>query len=202
MPVAQDGAYLLTAAAFESHAGGADQIRFWVDGIGLVGTVPYQDRAVFRWHPAGLPTGAYGYRAQLLSGGVPVSDMTPSSPLFQVSSTCISGPATLCLGQGRFQLTVTWRTGDGKSGAGQAVALTPDTGYFWFFSSANVEMLVKVLDGCPVNHSFWVFAGGLTNVETVLTVTDMRTGQARTYTNSQGKAFQPVQDTSAFPGCS
>ena len=49
----------------------------------------------------------------------------------------------------------------GTSGRGAAVPLTGDTGYFWFFNSANVELIVKVLDGRTVNGQFWVFYGAL-----------------------------------------
>src|SRR5262249_19052856 len=87
-----------------------------------------------------------------------------------------------------------------SNGAGQAVALTPDTGYFWFFSANNVEMVVKVVDGRPVNSRFWVFAGGLTNVAVLMTVTDTQTGALKNYQNPQGVAFQPIQDTDGFPG--
>jgi len=59
-------------------------------------------------------------------------------------------------------------------------------------------MVVKVLDGCSFNHHDWVFAAGLTNVNVVLKVTDTRTGQVKTYTNPQGTAFAPIQDTSVF----
>ena len=76
--------------------------------------------------------------------------------------------------------------------------MTSDTGYFWFFSSNNAEMIVKVVDGRAFNSRFWVFAGGLTNVNVVMTVTDTLTGAFNTYTNPQGVAFQPIQDTSAF----
>jgi hypothetical protein len=79
--------------------------------------------------------------------------------------------------------------------------LTSDTGSFWFFSPTNVETVVKVLDGCGVDSSFWVFAGGLTNVDVVMTVTDTQTGAVRTYTNPQGSAFLPIQDTAAFAAC-
>jgi hypothetical protein len=73
-----------------------------------------------------------------------------------------------------------------------------DTGDFWFFSSSNIEMIVKVVDGRSFNSRFWVFAGGLTNVNVVATVTDTQTGAVRTYVNPQGTPFQPIQDTSAF----
>lgn len=45
----------------------------------------------------------------------------------------------------------------GLSGFGRPVPLTADTGYFWFFNPANVESIVKVLDGRPVNGKFWAF---------------------------------------------
>ena len=79
------------------------------------------------------------------------------------------------------------------------VKLTDETGYLWFFDQQNVEAVVKVLDGCGLNNHFWVFAGGLTNVEVTLTVTDTETGGMKTYVNPQGKAYHPLQDTGAFP---
>ena len=77
-------------------------------------------------------------------------------------------------------------------------ALTGDTGDFWFFNSANVEVIVKVLDGCVANGHRWVFASGLTNVLATITVTDVLTGVTKSYTNPQGVAFRPIQDTTAF----
>jgi hypothetical protein len=111
-----------------------------------------------------------------------------------------SAGTLLCLGNGRFCITADWQTSTG-SGSGTAVQLTSDTGYFWFFDSANVEMVVKVLNGCSINNGYWVFAGGLTNVLVRVTITDMQTGAVRTYFNPQSTAFQPIQDTSAFSTC-
>ena len=81
--------------------------------------------------------------------------------------------------------------------AGQAVPITSDTGSFWFFSNANLEVIVKVLDGRSVNGHFWVFYGALSNVEYTITVTDTETGAVRTYFNPQGQ-LASVADTSAF----
>ncbi|HET9678370.1 MAG TPA: hypothetical protein VFP21_12800, partial [Solirubrobacterales bacterium] len=117
------------------------------------------------------------------------------------TSPCLAGATNLCLSGNRFRVDVTWKTPDGRTGAGQAVALTPDTGYFWFFASSNVEMVVKVLNACTLNQRFWVYAGGLTNVQVTVTVTDTMTGTTKTYNNPQGTAFRPVQDTSAFATC-
>jgi hypothetical protein len=116
------------------------------------------------------------------------------------TSNCLPGDAHLCLAGNRFQVSATWTTSTG-SGAGHAVSLTPDTGYFWFFDSTNVEVVLKVLNACSFNQRFWVFAGGLTNVQVHLTVTDTMTGTVKAYDNPQGRAFQPVQDTSAFAAC-
>jgi photosystem II stability/assembly factor-like uncharacterized protein len=113
---------------------------------------------------------------------------------------CQPDATTLCLNDNRFEVKASWATTT-SSGAGQARPLTADTGYFWFFDPANVEAVVKVIDGCGVNQSFWTFAGGLTDVQAVLTVRDTLTGGVKTYTNPQGRAFQPIQDVDAFPAC-
>jgi hypothetical protein len=111
------------------------------------------------------------------------------------------GPETLCLQNGRFRVETEWRTPQGGEGRGRAVQLTPDTGYFWFFRDGNVEQVVKVLDACSLDQRFWVFAAGLTNVRVVTTVTDTLRDETRTYTNEQGQAFRPLQDTNAFQTC-
>ncbi|HEV2063622.1 MAG TPA: hypothetical protein VGS00_03645, partial [Thermoanaerobaculia bacterium] len=116
--------------------------------------------------------------------------------------SCSADPATLCLSSGRFRVRADWRVPSaGTSGHGTAVSLTGDTGYFWFFGASNVEMIVKVLDGCGLNVHKWVFAGGLTNVEVTLTVTDTQTGAVKTYVNPANTAFLPIQDTAAFGTC-
>lgn len=114
---------------------------------------------------------------------------------------CVTNATTLCLGDGRFRVTARWDTNSGEFGDGRAVTLTTDTGYFWFFDQANVELVTKVLDACDFVNRFWVFAGGLTDVHVALRVLDTQTGVERTYVNPQGTAFQPIQDTSAFATC-
>jgi photosystem II stability/assembly factor-like uncharacterized protein len=113
--------------------------------------------------------------------------------------SCAPDDQTLCLNGGRFRVAATWTRPDATSGAGHAVSLTGDTGYFWFFDSSNVEVIVKVLEACGVNAHRWVFASGLTNVQVTLTVTDVVAATTNTYTNPQATAFRPVQDTTAFP---
>jgi len=116
------------------------------------------------------------------------------------ASTCVPDATTLCLNNGRFRVTAVWQTSQG-SGTAQEVKLTDDTGYLWFFNEVNVEVVLKVLDGCPVNHHYWFFAGGLTNVYTQIRVVDTTTGFTRLYTNPLDSAFLPIQDTGAFATC-
>jgi plastocyanin len=110
--------------------------------------------------------------------------------------------SALCLGDGRFQVEAAWKSPDGSAGQGHPVALTSDSGYFWFFDSSNVELVAKVLDGCGVNGHHWFFAGGLTNLEVSIAVTDLATGELKLYSNPAGTAFRPIVDVAAFENCS
>jgi len=111
--------------------------------------------------------------------------------------SCQPSVTRLCLNNGRFQAEAVWKDFQGKRGAGQAVALTSDTGYFWFFSPSNVEAVLKVLDGRGLNNHFWTFYGALSSVEYHLTVTDTQTGAAKRYFNPPGQ-LASVGDTNGF----
>jgi hypothetical protein len=100
----------------------------------------------------------------------------PHRAASQQVSGCNSGPLQLCLNGDRFSVSVAWTDFSGMSGSGTAVPLTTDTGSFWFFDAANIEIVVKVLDGRGLNGHFWVFYGALSNVQYTLTVTDTVTG--------------------------
>jgi CSLREA domain-containing protein len=115
----------------------------------------------------------------------------------EVSAICIPGPTRLCLQDGRFEVTVEWAT-QGNSGPGRTVPLTADTGAFWFFDPANLEMTVKVLNGCGLNNRYWVFVSGLTDVNVQVLVKDTRTGNTWHLGNTGGTPLQPVLDTDAL----
>lgn len=123
---------------------------------------------------------------------------SPATPV----GSCVPAPAVLCLNQSRFRVTANWDTAVDTSGPGTGVSLTPESGYFWFFSPLNVEVLVKLLDGCQFSDHFWFFAAGLTNVGVDLVVEDTRTGEVRRYRNPRDTPFPPILDTQAFPTCS
>jgi len=122
-----------------------------------------------------------------------VSAWSPAAP-----APCSAGPTALCLNNGRFRVTASWKNaGTGESGDARAVPLSGDTGYFWFFTDNNIELVVKALDGRAVNGRFWLFYGALSNVEYSIVVTDTTTGLSRSYFNPQGRQAS-VADVSAF----
>jgi hypothetical protein len=149
-----------------------------------------------------LPATTYVFRVRARNAA---GSSAPSNDAFATTNStpavCVENAQTLCLSGGRFQVQTNWMTTDGMSGVGTAGEITPDTGFFTFFSPQNVEVVVKVLNGCGLNSRYWVFAGGLSNVQVVLRVTDSQTGVTRTYVNPQGTAFAPIQDTNAFSTC-
>jgi len=140
-------------------------------------TLFFSDTNGFSWAPGSANVKAFGIRV----------DPIPE---------CISTPTALCL-NGRFMVEATYTTAS-SSGSANVVRLTNETGYLWFFNATNVEVVIKVLNACGINSAYWVFAGGLTDVNTVIKVTDVRNGQVKTYTNPQGTPFQPIQDVNAF----
>jgi hypothetical protein len=109
---------------------------------------------------------------------------------------CSFGGAALCL-DGRFSVTARYHTAAGSSPA-NAVPMTKDSGYFWFFGKDNAEVTVKIVDACSLSSTFWFFAAGMTDVGVDLTVLDTHTGVVRRYSTPAGKAFVPIQDTGAF----
>lgn len=119
--------------------------------------------------------------------------------VFAATGGCVPSSTVLCLDGGRFAVSATFTAPSAPEAAAQAVALTEDTGYLWFFSANNVEVTVKVLNACSAGSAFhWVFVSGLTNVKVAMTVKDTQTGATKTYTNPQGQYFQPQFDTAAF----
>ncbi len=111
---------------------------------------------------------------------------------------CQQGAGFLCLNGGRFQVSAIWTKPDGTSGQANAVKVTDDSGYFWFFDPGNIEMVVKVLNGCALNNAYWVFAAGLTNVQVDWRTVDTKTGFVFPQLNPQGTPFAPLQATDAF----
>jgi calcium-activated chloride channel regulator 3/4 len=138
--------------------------------------------------------GASGGTYRISAGPALISDQGGASKVLAIDDQP---------GDGRWQVTVHYGAqAAGLSGDGHPVPLSSLGvnlgGLFWFFSAENPEMLIKVINACSFNQKFWVFYAAGTNVGLTVTVRDSRTGQTRTYTNPDGRAAPPIQDTSAF----
>jgi plastocyanin len=152
--------------------------------------------------PGLTPSTFYLFRVRAVgSGGFSGYSNQASATTDGVVGPCVPGTETLCLNNGRFRTEVAWRTAD-NTGHGQAVTIptAPDSGLFYFFGSANIELLVKVLNACFFNR-YWVFYSATTNVEFAVTVTDTQNGKVKSYYNPLNQAAAPVQDTDAFATC-
>jgi photosystem II stability/assembly factor-like uncharacterized protein len=117
----------------------------------------------------------------------------PSAP----AGPCVAAADRLCLQNARFQVQVRFRAPGGPVTTAQAVSLTADAGYFWFFTPNNVELALKVVDGQSFNGHIWVFVGSLSDVEYTVVVTDLGTGTQKSYDNPPGR-LASVADTAAF----
>jgi VWFA-related protein len=111
--------------------------------------------------------------------------------------TCTSSSTALCLNSKRIKAEVTWRDPKGKLVSAKATALTASAGYFSFGGTA-LDLIVKIIDGRQANGHFWVFYGGLSNVELTLKITDPVTGIVKTYANAKGN-YTSQADTEALP---
>ncbi len=131
----------------------------------------------------------------------PVYSGTGVTLVAQLASN-VCGTDSLCLLSDRFDVSLTARDPRlGTTGAGVPTQQNDLFGYFTIPAltndTKNPEVIVKMLDGTPVNQKYWVFYGGLTDFEYTLTIFDRVTGMTRTYTKP-GFEFGGNADTSAF----
>jgi uncharacterized repeat protein (TIGR01451 family) len=171
----------------------------------LTAAPPVQDTEAFDCSAAGdlaprpgAAAAPAGQEAAQLAGGEPAAAGAAAA------SACGNDATTLCIA-GRFRVQVAYQTiqSGGKSGMGQAMPLAEmgidRGGVFWFFDSGNPEMMIKVLDACALEQTFWVFYSADTNVGLTVTVFDVQTGRSVVYSNRDLTAARPVQDTRALP---
>ena len=72
------------------------------------------------------------------------------------------------------------------------------SGVLYFFERDNAEVLIKVLDACPVNGYRWVFVAPVTDLAFNLAVTPPGGGDPWTHSNNLGQTAATAGDTKAF----
>ena len=176
---------------------GGQVVRFEVRGANTAdgaATTDARGQAELCYPGANVGTDDLTARAGALSASAQITWMASAG-------ACVPDAQTLCLQGGRFAVRADWRIPGGMFGTGQMIPLTDFSGGFWFFRPNNVEIVLKVLNACTNNDRFWVFAAGMTNVETTLVVTDTETGVSKRYDSPLGTPFPPILDTQAFATC-
>ena len=129
---------------------------------------------------------------------VPTAGPAPEPP--PADGDCVAGEETLCLQNGRFEVTVDWWTADGEpTSALVAPKGTDDSGLFRFFDPTNWEMLIKVLDGCAVNEHVWVYGASTTDLGYSIRVRDTVANTVARYRNEAGEPARAITDNKAFP---
>jgi hypothetical protein len=101
---------------------------------------------------------------------------------------------------GRFRVSVDFSGGTSAAPTAGWRAAAGDTAYH-FFDADDIDVMVKVLNGCAVNDRFWVFAAATTEVEVKLSVTDSQGGGVKSYRAPIGATAPAILDTEAFATC-
>jgi len=139
-----------------------------------------------------------GHNGTVMGSGVGFLTFPPS---IGCGSSTVSA---LCL-QGRFAVAGKWRTnptpGTPPDGDASAVLASSTSGIFWFFSSDNWEVMVKVLNACSLNNRYWYFSASTTNVFYRMEVTDVVRGAQKIFFNYPGPPAPAVTDTQALATC-
>ena len=124
--------------------------------------------------------------------------------LLDADSNCLPGDAD-CLLDGRYRVAAHWR--DEASGTGgpatfsaiPGVPSTPgaDSVQASFFSTDNVEILLKMVDGTPINGSAWTYVAKSSDLPVWITSLDQATGRSAVWSTEQGRLCG-IADTQAF----
>lgn len=116
---------------------------------------------------------------------------------------CANSTSTLCL-LNRFRVTLQAKDNPSRSNnTGPGVTVTVNSVFGFFTTPAlapdpsDIQVFVKMVDATGFNGKFWVFLGGLTDLEFTVTVADSNTGVVRTYKKDAGNTCG-WNDTGAF----
>ena len=101
---------------------------------------------------------------------------------------------------GDFEVEVSWRTALGEEGEGKLVQPpSQDSALLYFFTPANWELMIKVLNGCAINGHYWVFGAASTDVGYTIEIRRRGSTQTLLAENPIGIAAPAITDITAFP---
>jgi hypothetical protein len=117
---------------------------------------------------------------------------TPGGALAKATARCESGPAALCLRDGRFRVEIEWDTRLALAAKEAAATVREsrgddDRGEFWLSRPSNVLLTVQIRDARRTNGHFWIDVDAKTIRGFSLVVTDMATGTSTRYSHPEGQ---------------
>lgn len=222
------GVHPMTSIRFfvEDHPSGVDleATRLFLDGepvsYSAVGSAPIYEITYSPSEP--LSPGEVTVEVETADLASPPNAITRQVTTFEVEEPlpeiCEPSETVLCLddepGDRRFLVRMKWETAQNGGDGGDAFAVPlagidlPQGGLFNFFPE-NPELLVKVLDGCSINDSFWVFVVAGTTlgyeieiIDTLAVQEGISSAIARfEATNVDGEPAMPVVDLTSLSTC-
>ncbi len=150
------------------------------------------------------PGGRYLFRVGALGPGAPAFGRTGAFAVASVPAPgemtdCEPGETAAVLSDG-YEARMCFEMPSGaRVDASNYHLESTASGLLYFFDRDNVEVLVKVLDGCAINGHRWVFAAAVTDLAFNLEITERATGRAFTHGNPRGMTAATAGDAAAFP---
>ena len=116
------------------------------------------------------------------------------------ASDCVPQPVMTLAGGYEVSMCVEFvRDGETMSAEARDYGLdSKQSGVLYFFDRNNAEVLIKVLDACPVNGYRWVFVAPVTDLAFNLAVTPPDGGAPWMHSNNLGQTAATAGDTKAF----
>jgi hypothetical protein len=133
-------------------------------------------------------------------GGANCASLVPPA-----SGPCEESATAACLIGGRFQVTTNFYNATGGKAQAPVISFnstraeSDESVFYSFADPSNVEMIVKVINGCALNNHYWVFIAGATTQGWEAAVVDTQTGAAKSYLNNLNILTATTADTSALP---
>ena len=132
-------------------------------------------------------------------GGVDLAEQSSPTGLGLGSGTdCEPAGPALTL-RGGYTVSMCYETYEGRTGDARDWGLdSSQSALLYFFDRDNVEVLIKVLDGCGINRHRWIFAAPVTDLAFNLHV-ESPTGERWTHRNRLGQTADTAADVWALP---
>lgn len=152
----------------------------------------------------GAPGSAMALVVSVPVGFLPTLESIPGNMGFELVAEPEGLPSagSLLLGRNNpFRVVARWSS-NGTTGNGLARRLSASAGSFSFFRPSNLELHLKILDGCGVNGHYWLFATGMTDRGVVLEIFDNRSPSdvpLFVHENPEGRVFRSMVELDALP---